>query len=257
MKQIASAIALLGLAAATSGGNAQTHAQAPASPPARHQAALQPAPHRPTSIESKPAPDWAPNEDELKRLVGNATVGSLALRGGYDPTAPVSDRILDGFEAAPTALTTTDGQVITWGFKYKEANFQSVVIADAAGRLELAAAVTDVVRLTDWSRGADKITSIVAYQEAVKRLNSQPHVALFARDQAALEASSPLFMRWMQANLLGFNTSCAKHAVACALMPDIDVPIDAYIASGRGAAPVKMAVPDLPAAPIPLDAFTQ
>ncbi len=58
-------------------------------------------------------------------------------------------------------------------------------------------------------------------------------------------------------NLLGFNTSCAKRAAACALMPSIEVRTEAYLSSGKDAAPVKTDVPNLPAAAIPLEAFTQ
>lgn len=196
----------------------------------------------------------APNEEAIEQLVGGATVGSSAQRVSY-PQMPISDRIFAGLEAAARVLTAADGHTITWGFKYREANLQSVVIADKTGRLELAAVVDDILSLTDGK--SDKYASVAEYEKRVKRYGLQPRVIVFARDQASLAAAYPMLKRWMQANLLGFNTSCEKHAVACKLMPDINPPTDVYLASDGGGPPVKTAVPDLPAAPIPLEAFVQ
>lgn len=196
----------------------------------------------------------APDEEVIKQLVGNETPGSSVQLVDY-PEMSISDRILVGLEAAGRVLTTAEGQVIAWGFKYKEANLQSVVITDKTGRLELAAVVDDILGLTNGR--SDTYSSVAEYEKRVKRDGLQPRVIVFVRDQDSLVATYPLLKRWMQANLLGFNTSCEKHAVACALMPAIGLPTDVYLASDGGGVPVKAAVPDLPAAPIPLEAFTQ
>lgn len=241
---------------ASSGCSAQTDAQPSAASPAvqsesRPASAQPPAAMRVKSV----GPGEAPDEDALKTLVGSATQVATVQLTNY-PELPLSDRILQGFEAGYRALTTEDGQVINWGFKHEEANLQSVAISDSAGNLVMVAAVDDVRGLVS-ARGEDRFSSVADYQQAVKKSGTEPHVVLLARDQAALEAAYPLFRSWMDANLLGFNTSCAKHAAACALMSDIEVHTDAYVSSGVDAAPVKAAVPQVAAAPIPPEAFRQ
>lgn len=165
------------------------------------------------------------------------------------------DRVFAGLEAAGRVLTMKDGSTLIWGFKHEEANLQSVVIADKTGRLELMAIVDDVLRLTD--SGQDTLSSPARYREEVERSEPPPHIVVVARDQASLEGAYPLLKRWVQANLLGFNASCAKQPAACALVPDLELPTDVYLATPNGAVPTKAAIPDLPAAPIPLEAFTQ
>ncbi|WP_156880603.1 hypothetical protein [Thermomonas fusca] len=196
----------------------------------------------------------APDEGALKQLVGTATLGSSVGLVNY-PEMHVSDRILAGLQAAGRVMATSDGSTVTWGFKYEEANLQSVVIADKTGQLELAAVVDDILGLTYGKSGT--YTSVAEYEKRAKRQGLRPRVIVFARDQASLVTAYPLLRRWMQANLLGFNASCAAHAGACALMPDLDLPTDVYLTPGAGSAPVRVTTPDLPAASIPLEAFTQ
>lgn len=200
------------------------------------------------------AAEQVPDEQQLQELVGGATVKALGITG-YEPTASVFDRILDGFEAASRVMATEDGQTIVWGFKYKEANLQSVVIADASGQLQLAAIVTDVHSLT--RDGTNAITTEAAYWSAVEHLALHPDVVLFVRDQAALNTAYPLFKRWMDANLLGFNRSCQAQAAACALLPNIRIPTRAYLPLKNGGALTKVVIPTLPAIQIPLEKFTQ
>ena len=252
-----SALLSLAITVGASGGcSAQTDAEPSAASPAV-QSESRPAPAPPTvAIRVKSVgPGEAPGEDGLKALVGSATQVAAVQLANY-PELPLSDRILQGFEAGYRALTTEDGQVITWGFKHEEANLQSVAISDSAGSLLMVAAVDDVRGLVS-ARGEDRFSSVGDYQQAVKKSGTEPHVVLLARDQAALEAAYPLFRSWMDANLLGFNTSCAKHAAACALLPGIKMRTDAYVSSGADAAPVKAALPQAAAAPIPPEAFRQ
>lgn len=241
---------------ASAGCSAQTDAQSSAASPAAQPEAPPATVQQPAAMQVKSVgPGEAPDEDALKELVGSATQGAT-VQLSYYPELPLSDRILQGFEAGYRALTTEDGQVINWGFKHEEANLQSVAISDGAGHLAMVAAVDDVKGLLT-ARGTDRFSSVADYQQAVKKSGTEPHVVLLARDQAALEKAYPLFKSWMRANLLGFNTSCAKHAAACALMSGIEVRTDAYISSGPDAAPVKAALPQLAAAPIPPEAFRQ
>lgn len=235
--------------AACADGNARSETQAFIASPVI-QSASQPADMQVKSVGRGDAPD----EDALKQLIGSATQNST-VQLANDPDELLSSRILDGFEAAPRVLTTEAGQAITWGFKYKEASLQSVVIADASGQLQLVAAVTDVLSLSNG--GTNAITTEAAYSAMVKQLALHPDVVLFARDQAALNAAYPLFKRWMEANLLGFNSSCQAQAAACALLPNIRIPTRVYLASGKDGTPIKVAVPTLPAAQIPPEKFTQ
>ena len=246
------AIALVACAEGNMRGETQTSIASPAVQSAPQATIAQ----QPTTIQVKSVgPGDAPDEDALKQLVGSATQDATVQLVNY-PDLLLSSRILHGFEAASRMLTTMDGQVINWGFKDQEANLQSVAISDAAGRLELVAVVDDVLDLVS-VQGTVRFNSVADYQRAAKKDGAEPHVVLVVRDQAALKAAYPLFKSWMQANLLGFNTSCAKRAAACALMPSIEVRTEAYLSSGKDAAPVKTDVPNLPAAAIPLEAFTQ
>lgn len=245
-------LSLLLTVGASGGCSAQTDTQPPAETPVARPAAAPPA----AAIRVKSVgPGEAPDEGALKTLVGSATQVASVQLANY-PELPLSDRILQGFEAGYRALTTEDGQVITWGFKHEEANLQSVAISDATGRLAMVAAVDDVVRLVA-ARGKDRFSSAADYQQAVAKSGAEPHIVLLARDQAALDAAYPLFRSWMDANLLGFNAACAKHAEACALLSGIKVRTDAYLSSGSDAAPVKAALPQTTAAPIPPEAFRQ
>ena len=249
-------LSLLLTVGASGGCSAQTDTQPPAATPVA-QPASRPAPAQPgAAIRVKSVgPGEAPDEAALKTLVGNATQVASVQLANY-PELPLSDRILQGFEAGYRALTTEDGRTINWGFKHEEANLQSVAIADSAGNLLMVAAVDDVPDLVS-ARGEDRFSSLGDYQQAVKKSGTEPHVVLLARDQAALEAAYPLFRSWMDANLLGFNTSCAKHPAACALLPGIDVRTDAFVSSGADAAPVKAALPQASAARVPPEAFRQ
>ena len=173
MKQVQSLGALLLVAILTAGsvGNAQQASQGVAS-------------IRVDALD----PAEAPDEGALRQLVGSATTGSSVQLLNY-PEMPVSDRLLAGLEAASRVLTTADGQTITWGFKHGEANLQSVVIADRAGQLELAAVVDDVVRLN--LDGAKADVSMAQYRGRVARRGLQPRVIVFARDRVRLEKAIP------------------------------------------------------------------
>lgn len=240
---------------ASAGCYAKQSSQTPAVPSVAPQGSQPAEPSSSTRAQVRAlGADEIPDDAALAELVGKATLDAFLPLGSYQELS-ISERILIGLEAAGRVLTAADGRTITWGFKSGEANLQSVIIADKTGRLELVAVVNDVLRRTDGKSGA--VMSVTEYEKKSKRYGREPHVVVFARDSASLKTAYPLLSRWMQANLLGFNTSCAVHAAACALMSDIDLSTDAYIASDGGANRVKVAVPDLPAASVPLEGFTQ
>lgn len=169
---------------------------------------------------------------------------------------PVSDRILDGFEAAPSQLAMTDGSSIRWGFKNQEANLQSVVINDKSGQITLLAAVDGMTRLT--RRSGLPIGEMAQYEQAVKRSGMNPSVIVFVHDEDNLNAYLPLLRRWLQADLMGFNADCSKPdlADACKLAEQIAIAKTVYVIAADGNLR-SIRAPDGKAASVSLNAFLQ
>ena len=65
-----------------------------------------------------------PDEADVVELVGQATFKFP----GDDVLTPISGRILDGFQAAPTSLKVDGVSTILWGFKFQEATRESMAI---------------------------------------------------------------------------------------------------------------------------------
>src|SRR5690606_25948764 len=82
-------------------------------------------------------------EEALENLGGLATFNDPDV--SYPGNESVKDRILDGFEVALPLTKLSDGTMLFWGFKYKEATYKSIAIADGSGRLCLVGAVTNVI----------------------------------------------------------------------------------------------------------------
>lgn len=84
-------------------------------------------------------------------------------------------------------------------------------------------------------------------------------VTLFVGDAADLVQYLPVVKRWLQADLLGFNADCDDAALvqACELATRIEPTLTAYVTNTSAAAAAAISVPDLAAAPIPIDQFTQ
>lgn len=175
---------------------------------------------------------------------------------GEGEKTPVSDRILDGFEAAPSLLVTPEGSSIRWGFKYQEASLQSVVINAPSGELALLAAVDGVSRLTRRSR--PPIDELASYREAVKRSGMAPSVTIFVHDEGSLRAYLPLLKRWLQANLMGFNVDCSKPGLAdaCTFAEQVAIPATAHVIAADGRLR-RIEMPDVKASSISLSWFVQ
>lgn len=168
----------------------------------------------------------------------------------------VSDRILDGFQAGPTLLVTADGSAIRWGFKYQEGSFESVVIGAKSGELKLLAAVDGITRLTNLS--SSPINTMAEYEQRQKRSETEPAVTIFIHDESALKTYLPLFKRWLQANLMGFNTDCSKLelAAACKLAGQIAIPARIFVIAADGSLH-GIPSPAVPASTVPLKSFVQ
>ena len=127
-----------------------------------------------------------PDEADIVGLAGQAT---FKFPGDDDPT-PISDRILDGFQAAPTSLKVDGGTTILWGFKFQEATSESIAVYDPAGHLRLLGAIDNVVRLT--GRSGSPVTTLQQYRGKIDRAGTDPAIAiLFAGNQHDLP---PIFL---------------------------------------------------------------
>lgn len=199
-------------------------------------------------------------DDAISAFAGDAL---YTFPGDYaDGPTKIGDRVSDGFQAAPSSLKLTDGSLISWGFKYQEPYFESLVIADSKNEIRLIAAVTNIVRLTGYSSGS--IKTMDEYENAVKAsMADGVSVILFVHDEKFLAKYMPLVRRWVQADLLGFNADCdsQKLAQACQIAEKIKIPIMAYRIdepNGRKQKNIKqVAVPVVTAADIPMKLFQQ
>lgn len=86
----------------------------------------------------------------------------------------------------------------------------------------------------------------------------EPVVTIFVYDESDLKAYLPLLKRWLQANLMGFNTDGSKPdlAGACRLAEQIAIPIKVYVIAADGSLR-SIKAPDVKAASVPLKSFTQ
>lgn len=210
---------------------------------------------RATSAIAPAAPDLpaVPVQGAVETFTRNA---ELEFPGYGKGRAAVSDRILEGFEAAPSRLVLADGSSVRWGFKNHEANLQSVAISDKSGRLKLLAAVNGVVRLIRMS--GTPIGDMAQYKQAVERSGTEPSVIVFVHDGSEWESSLPLLKRWLQANLLGFNADCGKSNLdgACKLAEQIVIPATVYATTAEGSLH-HVNASDVKAAAVPLQSFIQ
>jgi hypothetical protein len=206
-----------------------------------------------TTAPAKAVLSDVPDQDAVEAFTRKA---ELNFPNYGEGKMPVSDRILDGFEAAPAQLALTDGSSIRWGFKNQEANLQSVVINDRSRQLALLAAVDGVTRLT--SRSGSPIGEMANYEKAVKRSGMDPSVTIFVHDKDALKAYLPLLKRWLQADLMGFNADCSKPnlAGACKLAEQIAISTTVYVIAADGNLR-SVKVPDGKASSVPLKSFVQ
>ncbi len=197
----------------------------------------------------------APDDKRIEAFAGKARALYYSFtHPSIKQKALVSDRILDGFEAAPKRLTLPNGTAIYWGFRYKEATTRSVAIFDAQGRPRLLAAVDSI----PWCDGrhCEPFTSVEAYQAHARRTFLHPGIAVFVRDQRDLETYMPYLKRWLHAHMLGFYTHCEEPRMseACNFVPQIvetQIPIQAY----RVPSMHPSILPKVPAADVPLEAF--
>lgn len=191
-----------------------------------------------------------PEEHAIEALVGDVRLGTVTPHAN-DADESLSDRILDGFQAASSGLTIEDGASIVWGFKFRQGNQQSVVVYDASGHVLLAAIVDNIVRIDE------SVETAAAYRKRVHDAGVDPDVMVFAASPEALESAFPLFKRWLQADLLGFNADCGKTPLACRLAEALSMPVRTFVARSVGYALVEVAEPSVAANTTPLKRFVQ
>jgi hypothetical protein len=196
------------------------------------------------------------NDKAIEDFTGKTRV-AFPDDNGQTQAVSVSDRILfGGYLVDLRRLEVSDGITIDWGFKYQEDNLESVIVYDRTGRPRLLAAVDDI----PWCNGfhCQPFDSMSAYEQNVKQTERSPSISIFVRDKRDINTYLPYLMRWLQANLLGFNVDCKdpRMAEACKAVPQIaetQIPIDAYLLPSMR----PLGVPKVKAADIPLEAFTQ
>jgi hypothetical protein len=203
------------------------------------------------------ASERKPIATTIKAFAGNARTRYYSDPRLKDKTL-VSDRILDGFGYGPLRLTLPNGTAIYWGSRHGEATTQSVAIFDAQGRPRLLAAVDSIPWCDGWH--CEPFTSIEAYQASARRTYlKNPAIDVFVRDKRDLVTYLPYLKNWLQANLLGFNVDCKepRMAEACKFVTQTEltqfIPIRAYLLPSMQ----PLALPKVPAANVPLEAFTQ
>lgn len=203
--------------------------------------------------ESRLGNDRVPNVDDVYNFLGNFVMK-------FSPDASeelVADRIMSGFEAGPSRLDTSDGVTVFWGFKYKEATSQSVVIYGANGDVGLIAAPQNIVAI----RGsfADPVTTLVDYENLIMKMGREPLVSVFVHTQEDLNAYYPILLRWIQADLLGFNFDCSPRSVQiyCDLSEDIRIPAVAYQVDVENNRLMSINIPNIRPVAIPMDEFRQ
>lgn len=206
----------------------------------------------------KRVPSDAPDDKLIKAFTGNTrTLYYSFTHPTIKQKALVSDRILDGFQAAPKRLTLKDGTAIYWGFRYKEATTESVAIFDVKGRPRLLAAVDSIPWCDGTGRHCEPFTSIEAYQAHASRTFLHPGIAVFVRDKRDLETYLPYLKRWLHANMLGFNVDCKepRMAEACKFVTQTEltqfIPIRAYLLPSMR----LLELPKVKASDLPLEAF--
>ena len=204
----------------------------------------------------KRVPSDAPDNKLIEAFTGNAKALYYSFtHPGIKDKALVSDRILDGFQAAPKRLVLKDGTTIYWGFRYKEATTQSVAIYGRDSRPRLLAAVDSIPWCDGWH--CEPFTSIEAYQAQASRTFLHPGIAIFVRDKRDLETYLPYLKRWLQAKLMGFYIHCdePRMADACKFVTQTEwlqiVPTRAYLLPSMR----LLELPKVKAANVPLEAF--
>jgi len=213
-------------------------------------------------LESMPlaASDRKSIATTIKVFAGNtSTLYYSFTHPNIKKRALVSDRILDGFGYGPLRLTLPNGTAIYWGFRHGEATTQSVAIFDAQGRPRLLAAVDSIPWCDGSGSHCDPFTSVEAYQADARSTFLHPGIAVFVRDKRDLETYLPYLKRWLHAHMLGFNVDCKKPRMteACKFVTQTElmqfIPIRAYQLPSMQ----PLALPKVPAANVPLQAFTQ
>lgn len=196
------------------------------------------------------------NDKAIENFTGKSRV-ALPGYNNLKQIESVSDRILfGGYLVDLRRLEASNGITIDWGFKYQEGNLESVIFYDQTGRPRLLAAVDDI----PWCNGShcQPFDSMSAYEQNVKQTGRSPSISIFVREKRDLNTYLPYLMRWLQANLLGFNVDCKvpRMTEACKADPQIaetKIPIAAYLLPSMR----PLGVPKVTAAEIPLEAFTQ
>lgn len=202
----------------------------------------------------KRVPAGSPDHKLIEVFTGKARMPDSSP----DQKMPISERIIDGLRTGGGLLTLQDGTTIHWGYTYKHAMAQSVAIFDPDNRLRLLAAVYDVPWCAPFD--CEPVKSTAVFKQDLEEGSFSPSAYVFVNNRRDLKTNLPYLKRWLHANLLGFSLDCYTPSMrmrdACKFVRQIKVtqiPIRAYQMPSMQ----PLALPKVPAANVPLEAFTQ
>lgn len=185
----------------------------------------------------------------------------------FSANVPVVERVYLGFQQdPPKALILEDGTQILWGWQQGQPWFQSLAIFDDDNKPRIFGVADNIPRIYSW-RSNTGLKSIAEYYKLIKERRSkylgEPAVILFAANQEDIERYYRFAIRWLQANLVGFNSQCdtPEYAASCALAEEVQIPIvirSSKCRSAEGLAPsCNLRVPENTQSEVPLDMFKQ
>lgn len=197
------------------------------------------------------------NKDNHLRISGEA----------FSSNIPIIERIYLGFQQdPPRSLKLEDGTHILWGWQHGQPWFQSVAIFDGDNKPRIFGIADNIPRIYSW-RSKTGLKSISDYYKLLEDRRSRflgtPAVTLFAESQEDIDRYYRFAARWLEANLVGFNSQCGSpaYAASCALAEEVKIPIvirSSKCISAEGRDPsCTLRVPEKTRSEVPLDMFKQ
>lgn len=195
-----------------------------------------------------------PSYRSIIAFLGQSRLARLSGTGAGIKT--IADRVASGFDAAPGYLRLRDGRLLVWGTEDGDASEQSMVIVDKKNAIKFAAVVSNVTSAVDWQGSA---VHDMAQYDALVRESGMSKIAVFVNNEHDLGTYLPIFYRWQQANMLGFNIDCHSASThdACDWITRVNIVVAAFVVNPKDAGVESVHVPRVAAANIPLSLFVQ
>lgn len=191
----------------------------------------------------------------------------LILDKDFDSNITIAERVILGFQQSPPkSLSLKDGTQIVWGWQEGQAWIQSVAILDNNNVAKVLGIAENIPRIFSW-RSRRGLISISDFDDLLENRRSiyirEPRVVFFTANQEDANRYYNFALRWIQANLLGFNSECSNPAytASCTLAEKIKIPIFIQNSKCCSAESQEMTcavrIPDHTQSEVPLDMFKQ